>query len=323
MAIRQYKGHPLKWQIDWYQHGDRRMKVFDGTYVEAVRLEAEIRKAAKPLPSINPRLNDVWPDYLHEYTMQRSPNTVRDLSHCWRHLQLSFGKSTITTITPSQFIEFLDGYRNAPRQGNKMVQYLVAYINWISERYGVERPAFKIPKLKYKRPVPTVPSHEDVQTLIAGIEDPLKRAAIIIMSRAGARRTETLNIRWENINWSQETVILRDKVKTRQRLIVLPSDAIKILKPMKQFAGYVFENPETGEPFKDFRTVMQTVCRKAGIQTISNHQLRHYFATSLLAQEGDLKLTSSALGHSSVQITQIYTQVSFERLKKAVRLLEG
>ena len=59
-----------------------------------------------------------------------------------------------------------------------------------------------------------------------------------------------------------------------------------------------------------------------GIQiTVSPHTFRHTFATNLYQKSKDIRLVQKALGHRSIQTTQIYADVSREDMKKAMEEL--
>jgi integrase/recombinase XerC len=62
--------------------------------------------------------------------------------------------------------------------------------------------------------------------------------------------------------------------------------------------------------------------RAAGItHRASVHTLRHTFATRLYRMTGDLRLVQRALGHRQVTTTEIYTHLSDDSLKKAIRCI--
>ena len=76
-----------------------------------------------------------------------------------------------------------------------------------------------------------------------------------------------------------------------------------------------------GETSEQFFKQVKKYALEAGIdQEISPHTLRHCFATHLLENGAELRSVQEMLGHTNIATTQIYTQVSSQRILSAYDL---
>ncbi len=70
------------------------------------------------------------------------------------------------------------------------------------------------------------------------------------------------------------------------------------------------------------RHLVSRLSERAGIaeaDKVSPHTLRHTFATDLYRETKNLRLVQKALGHASIQTTEVYTHIVDEELEEALR----
>jgi len=85
---------------------------------------------------------------------------------------------------------------------------------------------------------------------------------------------------------------------------------------------FVFYNHETGNPFVDLDAGLELACKKAGIEGITWHRLRHTFTTRLLEQRADLVTVQQLLGHSTVTVTMCYAHPNLDSKRSAPSKLD-
>lgn len=142
----------------------------------------------------------------------------------------------------------------------------------------------------------------------------------------GMRRGEILGLRWCQLDLSARTIRL-DKTKSgKPRIVPINGYLFDILMRQKEKSGsseFVFPNPSTSKPFRDVKRAFNKASTDAGIEGLRFHDLRHTFASRLVAAGVDLITVKDLLGHHSVKVTERYTHSNAEQKKKAVEILHG
>ena len=156
----------------------------------------------------------------------------------------------------------------------------------------------------------------------------------------GLRRGELLGLKWEDIDFANQTLRVRRQVgringevreaplktKNAYRTISLGTDAVGILKQQREnfpSSAYVFPGP-TGGPIAPDSVLhmLHRVLDRAGLPEIRFHDLRHTFATLALQNGVDVKTVSGMLGHFSAGFTlDTYAHVTTAAQKKAAETM--
>lgn len=185
--------------------------------------------------------------------------------------------------------------------------------------------------------LPTYMSLLELQKLFRFLEQDNSRMAMRnhllfkLLATTGMRRSEIVEITWEQIDLSNNTIRIYGKGK-KERLLPLHPMVVPLIKSyMESLEEYqlhpsqpVFLN-KNGKKLnpRGLHKIFKEILQKAGLPPtrFSIHHLRHTFAT-LLIQENkenvDLRTVQELLGHESLVTTQVYTHVDFEQKKKAI-----
>lgn len=71
------------------------------------------------------------------------------------------------------------------------------------------------------------------------------------------------------------------------------------------------------------RSVVRDACRRAGVEQIPAHRLRHALASQLLREGASLIDISQVLRHKHLESTAIYAKVDLTRLREAAGAWPG
>jgi integrase/recombinase XerD len=152
------------------------------------------------------------------------------------------------------------------------------------------------------------------------------RALLELMYACGLRASEAIGIDIGDVELEPAMLHARGK-GSKERVVPIGRAAVQAVKlylergrPALVHGGLVthlFVNFR-GEPLtrQGLYKIVRRHAATAGLaDRMSPHTLRHTFATHLLAGGCDLRSVQEMLGHADVATTQLYTQLSSERLK--------
>lgn len=136
---------------------------------------------------------------------------------------------------------------------------------------------------------------------------------------SGIRISELCALQPQHINLYDGTILIHGKGNKERRIQIANYSVLRILNEYYnefyskiQSCGYFFVN-QKGTPLSD-QTVRRTINKYADLAAINlhitPHMFRHTFATSLLEADVDIRYIQEMLGHSSINITEIYTHVA-------------
>lgn len=185
---------------------------------------------------------------------------------------------------------------------------------------------------KKEKHLPSFLTYDEVEALFNAPDLSVKnefrdRAMLELMYSCGLRVSELVNLKIRQINLNQKIIKVFGK-GSKERITPIGDYAMDFLlrymaeirnKTKFKSSPYVFLN-KNGEPISRqyFFTQIKKYALKAGIsKKVSPHSLRHSFATHLLEKGADLIMVQKLLGHANIETTQIYTQVTTERILSA------
>lgn len=183
-----------------------------------------------------------------------------------------------------------------------------------------------------------LPNHLSMEDAVRLIETPdvntdlgrRDRAILEFLYATGIRVSELVGINLNDIDFRERTARVMGKRK-KQRIVPFHEHALDALMHYLEKSRPVFllECPEAERDLQAVflhrrggRLTTRSVGRMidkyikmcADIHSISPHSLRHSFATHLLDSGADLRDIQELLGHARLSTTQIYTQVSMEKM---------
>lgn len=225
-----------------------------------------------------------------------------------------------------------------PRTVKRKIASLKALFRFMEYKDYIDTNPFSKIQVKFREPMilpKTIPLHI-IETFLLTIyqqrtqaktsyqkKNALRDAAVIeLLFATGIRISELCSLKTESVNLVEGNILIYGKGAKERRLQIGNTDVCKILKEYSQeyqkemVNCHYFFVSQSGNPLSDqaVRRMIQKYASLASIDLhITPHMFRHTFATCLLEADVDIRYIQKMLGHSSINVTEIYTHVALAK----------
>lgn len=213
-----------------------------------------------------------------------------------------------------------------------------SWFGWLARKGHIEQNAAKLvatPKLP--KHLPRVPGMEQVNQVLDSIGEKSSgslaetawpqrdRVILELLYGCGVRNAELVGLNLEDIQWSNECLLVRGKGRKERYVPLgdsaaaairdyLPQRAQKLVTAQRDSDALLLSARLRGNGRLTTRSVGRIVKHLALANGLSSdvhpHTLRHAFGTHMLEEGADLRAIQEILGHARLSTTQRYTHLT-------------
>jgi len=229
----------------------------------------------------------------------------------------------ITSKTLEDYIAKLH-QQYKPKTVKRKIASLKALFHYLEYKEIIDRNPFnKIPLHTVEEFLTTIYAQRNNAKTDYQKRNALRDAAVAeLLFATGMRISELCTLKSEDVNLYDGTILIYGKGDKERRIQIGNDTVLSILEEYKtdfkteiKSCNHFFAN-QSGKALSDqsVRRMINKYSSLAGIDLhITPHMFRHTFATSLLEADVDIRYIQEMLGHSSINVTEIYTHVAIAK----------
>jgi integrase len=240
----------------------------------------------------------------------------------------ALGKHKLPELIRADVSQFHHALREKPYQANRALGVLSKMMN-MAEVWGVRpdgtNPCRHVKRYKEKKKERYL-NAEELERLGKVLQDveedgsvfPPAVAAIRLLIFTGARLSEILDLRWEDIDVPRRVLNLPDS-KSGAKPVYLNDAAIELLHKIPRHEGnpHVIVGAKPGARLVNLQKPWHKIRTKAGLTDVRIHDLRHSFASMAVSSGMSLPMIGALLGHSQPATTARYAHLADDPLRAA------
>ncbi len=267
-----------------------------------------------------------------------SDNTLqsysRDIQQYMLHLQ-EINIPNIAGVNKTTVIAYLLYLKKKGRATSTISRNLASIRSFYQYLYKIDMieqdPTQNLESPKVEKKLPQILSTQEVELLLdqpkcVDLKGYRDKAMLELLYATGIRVSELISLNLDDVNL--EMGFVKCIKGSKERVIPLGSMAINSIKEyIKKSRSMMIQNPSEQALFvncngrrltrQGFWKIIKLYKNQAKInKEITPHTLRHSFAAHLLENGADLRSIQEMLGHSDISSTQIYAQLTKNKIKE-------
>lgn len=255
---------------------------------------------------------------VHETRWGGSKSEVDSVRNA-RRAEAFFGTTTPVreVAAPAAIGGFLKALRDqglAPATINRTFAALSVLLRTAHE-HGAIAKLPKMPREREPEPRSRVLTDEEFRAIFHALEEPFNRLAGFL-HETGARVSEALNLRWEDVINEGTAVRFRDTKGGRPRTVPLTVTARSMLD-----RAFTRPFPLSQSAFGHAWNRARKVAGIANAHEVVPHVLRHTLASRLIRKGVSLAVVKEWLGHADFETTLRYAHMDLTALTNAAEVL--
>ncbi len=268
--------------------------------------------------------------YLESHVQVKcKPSTIKEFGRLIRkRIVPALGRRKVAELSRADAAKLHHSMRNIPTEANRTLALLKAILN-MAERWGL-RPQSSNP-CKYIEKYPESRRERFLTAEEVGrLGDALAEAeatrsempglvlAVRLLALTGMRRSEVLGLRWAYVDVQRFCFFLPDS-KTGRKTVPVGPPVLELLARAPRFPGNPFVCPgfNSGGPVVGIDKSWRRLTKRAGLEGVRIHDLRHSWASFGAAAGLGLYVVGKVLGHSSPATTARYAHLADDPLRVA------
>lgn len=317
--------------VRWRDEAGKQRKRGFGRKVDADRWRSEVEHKLNTGSYIDPQAGRrTFRDYAEAWRLSqphRANTAARTRSQFDRHVYPVLGDRPIAGIRPSEVQAFVAGLSTTLAPGSVRTVFSstrAVFAAAVRDRAIAYDPCdrIKLPEVHRERITPLDVEQVDA---LAEAMPAAYRALVVVVAGTGVRQGEAFGIEARDVDFLRKTVSVERQVqpaagggyvvtppKNRASIRTIPIGQVVVDELAAHLAAY----PAKGEQFV-FRasdggpctrnvfnaSVWRPAVKRAGLPAIGMHQLRHWYASVLIAAGHNPKAVAERLGHSNAAMT--------------------